>query len=289
MMQVLRFGIYGTENSHAVQACKRFNVDKSIPDTQVVALCPGPGETLAHCRETAQGGLVPTVTENYEEMLGMVDAVIIMNRHGKYHTPAARTALRRGIATFVDKPLTCSVPEAQELIDLAHLTGTWLSSWSTLWQTASFQEFVSGVKRDLGSVQVAAAGGPCDIDSEYGGVFFYGIHTVEMALQAFGYDVSAVSAARSGSNAAVTLSLASGTLVNLHFIKPYVFQMLVHGEKESRYQVIDMSDGYDKGFEALVKGIRSGVRPLSDEQLLKPVQVLAATERSLATDSVVKI
>ncbi|MCE5259504.1 MAG: Gfo/Idh/MocA family oxidoreductase [Chloroflexi bacterium] len=288
-MDTLRFGIIGTENSHAVQACKRFNVDKSILDTQVAALCPGPGDTLAHCREVAQGGLVPMVVEKFEQMLDLVDAVIIMNRHGKYHTPSARLSLSRNIATFVDKPLTCSVPEAQELIDLAHKTNTWLSSWSTLWHTAGFTSFIADAKRDLGTLHIGMAGGPCELDSEYGGVFFYGIHTVEMALQGFGYDVAAVTAAHSAQGAVATLTLDSGMLVNLHLIKPYVFQALVHGEKGSRYQVIDSSDGYDKGFQAMVDGIRSGKRPLSDEQLLMPVQVLTALEKALATGTTIHI
>jgi len=288
-MKTLRLGIYGTENSHAIQACDCFNVRKTIPAVQVAVLCPGPGDTLAHCREIAKNGMVPTVVEKFEQMLEMVDAVIIMNRHGKYHTAPARLALSRHIATFVDKPLTCSVSEAQELIDLAHLTGTWLSSWSTLWHTSSFKTFVENARRELGPLQIGAAAGPCDLDSEYGGIFFYGVHTVEMALQGFGYDVKTLSAMRSAYGAVATLSLASGTLVTLHFIKPYVFQMLAHGEKGSKYQVIDMSDGYDQGFQAMIEGIRSGVNPLTPEQLIKPVQVLAALEQALTTGLAVTI
>jgi len=133
------------------------------------------------------------------------------------------------------------------------------------------------------------AGGPCELDSPYGGIFFYGIHTVEMALQGYGYDVETVSAVRTAEGAVATLSLASGMLVNLHLIKPYVFQALVHGEKGSRYQEIDSSDGYDRGFAAMVDGIRSGVRPLSDAQLLMPVRVLAALDEALTTGKSVGI
>lgn len=287
--KVIRFGIIGTENSHAVQACKRFNVDKTIPDVQVAVLCPGEGDTLAHCQEIQKGGLVPLVVNQPEDLLDKVDAVIIMNRHGKYHTPSARLSLGRGIPTFVDKPLTCSVAEAQELIALSHQTNTWLSSWSTVWHTASFANLFGETAQDLGPIQMGMTAGPCELDSEYGGVFFYGIHTVEMALQGFGYDVTAVSAVRHGQGAVATLILSSGRLVTLHLIKAYVFQALIHGDKGSRYQVIDSSDGYDKGFQALVEAIRTNRRPLSDEQLLKPVQVLAALEEALKSSLTVKL
>jgi hypothetical protein len=287
--KLIRFGIIGTENSHAVQACKRFNVDKSIPNVQVAALCPGEGDTLAHCQEVQKGGLVPLVVNQPEELLDKVDALIIMNRHGKYHTPSARLSLGCGIPTFVDKPLTCSVAEAQELIALSHNMNTWLSSWSTVWHTASFKTLFGEAAQDLGPILMGMTAGPCELDSEYGGVFFYGIHTVEMALQGFGYDVVAVSAVRQGQGAVATLILSSGRLVTLQLIKAYVFQALVHGEKGSRYQVIDSSDGYDKGFQALVEAIRTNRRPLSDEQLLRPVQVLAALEVAINSGKTIEI
>ena len=289
MNKLIRFGIIGTENSHAVQACKRFNVDKTIPDVQVAVLCPGEGDTLTHCRDIQADGLVPLVVNHPEDLLDKVDAVIIMNRHGKYHTPSARLSLRRGIPTFVDKPLTCSVAEAQELIALSHQTNTWLSSWSTVWHTASFVNLFGEAAQDLGPIQMGMAAGPCELDSEYGGVFFYGIHTVEMALQGFGYDVTAVSAVRNGQGAIATLVLSSGRLVTLQLIKAYVFQALIHGDRDSRYQVIDSSDGYDKGFQALVEAIRTNRRPLSDELLLKPIQVLAALEEALKSGSMVSL
>jgi hypothetical protein len=287
--KILRFGIIGTENSHAVQACKRFNVDKTIPDAQVAVLCPGEGDSFAHCQEIAQGGLVADVVKTPGELLDKIDAVIIMNRHGKYHTPSARLTLSHGIPTFVDKPLTCSVAEAQELIALSHTTNTWLSSWSTVWHTASFISLFGQGAQDLGAIQMGMTAGPCELDSEHGGIFFYGIHTVELALQGFGYDVTAVSAVRQGQGAVATLVLSSGRLVTLQLIKAYVFQALIHGESGSRYQVIDSSDGYDKGFQALVDAIRSNRRPLSDDQLLRPVQVLAAIERALASGTPVAI
>jgi hypothetical protein len=289
MGKLIRFGIIGTENSHAVQACNRFNVHKTIPDVQVTALCPGEGDTLAHCQEIQKGGLVPLVVNTPVELMDKVDAVIIMNRHGKYHTPSARLSLNRGLPTFVDKPLTCSVTEAQELIALSHSTNTWLSSWSTVWHTASFANMFGKAAQDIGPIQMGMAAGPCELDSEYGGVFFYGIHTVEMALQGFGYDVESVSATRSGQGAVVTLAFTSGILVTLQLIKAYVFQALIHGEKDSRYQVIDSSDGYDKGFQALVDAIRTNQRPLTDEQLLKPVQVLAALEKALESGTTVRL
>jgi hypothetical protein len=78
--------------------------------------------------------------------------------------------------------------------------------------------------------------GPCELDSPYGGVFFYGIHTVEMALRGFGYDVASVHAHTGGAHATATLTTESGKLITLQLLgKGYCFQALCHGPGGSRY------------------------------------------------------
>lgn len=282
-MDPIRIGIIGTENSHAVAAMERFNVKRSIAGATVAALCPGEGDSLDHAQEIAQQGQVSQVVAAPEALLDLVDAVIIMNRHGGYHARYARLTLEAGLPTFVDKPLTCDVAEAEELVALSHARDAWLSSWSTVWHSASFRNLFDTAEREIGPLSAGLCAGPCQLDSPYGGVFFYGIHTVEMALQGFGYDVAAVHAHRQGAHASITLTTQSGKLVTLQFLgEGYTFQALCHGPGGSRYAALDTSDGYDRGFEAMLQGIRTGERPLTDAQLVQPVRVLAAIQASLA-------
>jgi len=51
MEERIRFGVIGTENSHVNQACKRFNLEKSIAGGVIEALYPGEGDTLEHVKE----------------------------------------------------------------------------------------------------------------------------------------------------------------------------------------------------------------------------------------------
>jgi len=134
-------------------------------------------------------------------------------------------------------------------------------------------------------------GGPFDFESEFGGVFFYGIHTVEMLLNGFGYDVKTVAAKLHRKNCFVTATLKTGKLVSLHLTGEGMsrFQVLLHCEKGSRYLNVDMSDGYDNGFKSLIEGIRSNVRPLSDEQLLMPIKILLAIDKSARENREVEI
>ncbi len=89
----IRFGVIGTENSHVNQACKRFNLEKSIEGAVVEALYPGDGDTLEHVKQVQSEGKVPLLVDKPEDMLGNVDAVIIMNRNAKYHCRYARLFL----------------------------------------------------------------------------------------------------------------------------------------------------------------------------------------------------
>ena len=290
-MEVIRFGVIGTENSHVDQACKRFNVEKTIQGVSVEALYHGEGDTLEHVRQVQEQGKVPLLVDKPEDMLGKIDAVIIMNRHAKYHARYAKLFLENKIATFVDKPLTCDLEEAKELIELSHKTNTWLSSWSSVWQTSSFQDFFRQTTEELGSVCSGMVGGPFDFESEHGGVFFYGIHTVEMLLNGFGYDVKTINARLFGKNCWVTAGLQSGKVVSLHLLGDGKgkFQVLVHCKKGSRHLIVDSSDAYDKAFKKLIDTINSNKNPLTDEELLMPVKILFAIDKSARTKEKIEI
>ena len=287
----IKFGVIGTENSHVDQACKRFNIDKSIAGVVVEALYPGEGDTLEHVKKVQQEGKVPLLVDKPEDMLGKVDAVIIMNRHARYHCKYARLFLENRIPTFIDKPFSCDLEEAKEVIALSHKTDTWFSSSSTVWKTSSFQDFFKKTKEEVELIHSGMVGGPFDFESEFGGVFFYGIHSVEMLLNGFGYDVKTVSAKLYGKNCWVTTTLESGNLVALHLIGGGggSFQVLVHGKKGSRYLKVDSADAYDSGFKTLIEGIKTNTRPLNDEQLLMPIKVLLAIDKSVRINREVTI
>ena len=46
----IRFGVIGTENSHVNQACKRFNLEKSIAGGIIEVLYLAQGDTLEHVK-----------------------------------------------------------------------------------------------------------------------------------------------------------------------------------------------------------------------------------------------
>ena len=60
-----------------------------------------------------------------------------------------------------------------------------------------------------------------DLDSVYGGVFFYGVHIVQPLMYMFGDDVKKVKVSREGINANATLVFGSGLYATLIFRRVY--------------------------------------------------------------------
>ncbi|WP_406385718.1 Gfo/Idh/MocA family protein [Streptomyces sp. NBC_01618] len=181
-MSMRRIGIIGTENSHVDQFVRFLNLEERHPENRAVALVGGRTErNKALCRT----GSIDLVVEDPADLVGHVDAVIVSSRDGRTHREQAEPLLEAGLPVFVDKPFAGSVADAQALIAAAERSRATVVSGSAL-------RFVPGISSltdeagHCGALRQVAMTGPADPDSEYAGLFFYGIHQVEAALQLLG-------------------------------------------------------------------------------------------------------
>lgn len=98
----------------------KFHADKYalLPESELVAIADADAQTAAAV--AAKHG-VRAVTD-YRELLGEVDAVSIAVPT-RLHHEVARAFLERGTHVLLEKPMTVTVDEAQELIDVARERG----------------------------------------------------------------------------------------------------------------------------------------------------------------------
>ena len=169
---MIRIGIVGAENSHTVAIAKTINIHKQVPGVRVVSVW---GETAKLAREAAEGGQIPSIVKRPEDLIGAVDAAVVDHRHPKYHLPAVRPLLEAKIPLFVDKPFCYRFREGKAFLDRARKLGVPVCSFSVLPKQASFAALQKEAGA-LGRILSVVSTGPCDIKSQYGGVFFYGIH-----------------------------------------------------------------------------------------------------------------
>ena len=121
-------------------------------------------------------------------MLGKVDGVMIDHRHAKYHFEPAKFFLSNGVPTFVDKPFTFTLAEGKKLVAIARRKKTPVTSFSSNPLQQNFADFKAAVAK-LGEVYSLTTAGPADIESQWGGIFFYGIHQVDAIVALLGASV----------------------------------------------------------------------------------------------------
>lgn len=281
-------GIIGAENSHTVAIAKTINIDKLVSGFSVTHVW---GETPGDAKDAQERGLIPNIVQEPEDLIGQVDAAIVDHRHPKYHLPAVRPLLEAKIPLFVDKPFCYRLDEGKEFLARARELDVPVCSFSVLPKQASFAQLQEDV-RELGRIISVVSTGPCDIDSEYGGVFFYGIHQVDMVVRLLDQDITHVQLNRGQQNHTATLYSASGAISTMNLVGEgrVGFHVSVIGEKGRTDRVISYDENtYLTGVLDFCRMFSTGETDETDSSMLTPVAVLEALEKSQASGEKVEV
>ncbi len=274
----IRIGIIGAENSHTVGFGKLFNIDKKFPGVEVKYVW---GETEEFAKAAMTKGQIPNMVKDPMEMMGKIDALIVDHRHAKYHLKAAEPFVKAGIPAFIDKPFCYRIDEGKEFLQMAREVGTPVTSYSTIAQSDSTFDIAEQIK-SLGEYNNVTRYGPADIESPYGGIFFYGIHLVQPLMYMFGDDIKVVKINKYGEKAGATLIFESGLQTNLVFSTlHYGWETFVETKKgivELKSRVQETSP--ERCYRDLVEMFRTGKEPVPHERILKCIAVMEALERS---------
>lgn len=262
----MRIGIVGTESSHVDHIVRYFNDEHRAGDARVV------GVAVA----TREVG-VPRV--DFDVLVRSVDAVIIADRDGRRHAAQAIPFLRAGIPTFVDKPLATSVADADAIVLAAEKSGAPLTSFSALrWHPA----FAGLASSDATTVVTT---GPVDPASLYAGIFFYGIHPVELALVVAAGDIREVHVRRVP-GAIVGTATVGDCAVAVQLVQPaqnpVPFHVMFCTDTAVTAVELPLGPNYlHPGLDVFVEMVRTGKPPVSYEDLRRPVRFLAAIAAAL--------
>ena len=282
-LKPIRIGIIGAENSHTAGFGKLFNVEKKFPGVEVKYVW---GESEEFARIAMEKGSIPNMVKDPSEMLGNIDALIVDHRHAKYHLDAATPFVKEGIPTFIDKPFCYRVEEGKKFLTMAREAGTPVTSYSTIAQTAATFDIREQVA-NMNDVTQVVRYGPVDMESKYGGIFFYGVHLVQPLLYIFGEDVEKVRVTKEGTRGSATLVFGSGLYATLIFKRAsYGWETFVETENgltelTSRVEETDPP----KQYVDMVEMFRTGKEPRSHESILKCVAVLEALEKSVSSQN----
>lgn len=278
----IRIGIIGAENSHTVNFGKMFNIDKKFPGVEVTHLW---GETDEFASKAAEKGKIPNIVKDPKEMLGKINALIVDHRHAKFHLEAATPFVKAGIPTFVDKPFCYRVEEGKAFLEMARKMGTPVTSFSSIAQSDSTYDIKNQLET-IGGINHVVRYGPVDLDSQYGGVFFYGVHLLQPLMFMFGEDILRVKISRNGTKGSAGLVFKSGLYATLVFKNVAsgweTFVETKNGLIELKPRVAESEPG--KMYVDIVEMFRTGKEPRSHQSILNEIAVLEAMEKSAVSE-----
>ena len=278
----IRIGIIGAENSHTASFGKMFNIDRKFPGVEVTHLW---GETDEFARKAAETGKIPNIVKDPIEMFGKIDALIVNHRHAKYHLKAATPFVKAGIPCFIDKPFCYRVKEGKAFLAMARKLGTPVTSFSSIAQSHATYDIKQQLE-SLGEINHVIRYGPVDLDSEYGGVFFYGVHILQPLMFMFGEDIRKVRITRNGKKGSASLVFKSGLYATMIFKNAsYGWETFVE-TKEGLVELKSRENESDPGklYTDIVEMFRTRKEPRSHQSILKEIAVLEAMERSAASE-----
>ena len=282
---MFKIGIIGSDNSHADAFAKLVNLpdektgDFLFPDFKITSIF---GLEKIRTEEVAAKGRIETIAERPEDMMGKVDAVMVVFRHGDLHLPYALPFVEAGIATWIDKPFTIKNIDAMKLFDAATKNGTLLTGGSSLKYIYDILKIKSAVENGsrIGALKTAVINFPVTLENEYGGIYFYGAHLAEMTLKAFGYDArSVVASACNGCVAAIVKF--DNFHVTMNFIQESKeYYVVLYGDKGTIICELDTNGSYRLEFNEFAEMIRSKKQREELKHLYAPVELLNAVVES---------
>lgn len=274
----IRIGIIGAENTHTIGFGRLFNINKKFFGFEVLYVW---GETDEFAQKAAKEGAIPNIVKDPSEMMGKIDALIVDHRHPKYHLEAALPFVKAGIPTFIDKPFCYRIEEGKEFLKLAEKLKTPVTSFSSVAQSEGTLDMKAQIP-SMEQIEHVIWYGRTDVESKYGGVFFYGVHIVQPLMNIFGEDIEKVRVTRYHEKTTASVVFKSGLFTTLIFTKQRERGVLLITDKgakklESRVEESDPP----KHYKDMVEMFRTGKEPRSHQSILNCVAVLEALERSV--------
>jgi predicted dehydrogenase len=218
---------------------------------------------------------IENVVDEIEEMIGEIDGVIIADDTTMKHQRRAIPFLKASLPTFVDKPLSPSIEEAEEIINLAKEYNAPFMSCSALRYAKEVEELLAK-KEEIG--EILTGNSICS-----GDLIFYGIHAMEQLYVCIGPGIRSVQNVGEEGRDIVIITKEDGRKFVLTVYKEisYLFQMNLYGTKGWREIRVEDSDYfYSNMLRAFLKMVDTKEPPFPAGETLEIIKTLVLARQS---------
>ena len=284
----IRVGIIGLD-AHAVtwtQIIQGAGGKPPISELRIVAAVPAPSADIPFSSENIEKNtakmreLGVEISGSIEEMLGKVDAVMILGIDGRPHPQQARAVFATKKPVFIDKPVAASLVEIVEVFRAAQESGTPCFSNSSLRYGPATIALTQDPKlgRVLGAETYSSSK---SILPGHPDLFYYGVHGCEMLFRLMGPGCKTVTRVKTTTADLAVGVWNDGRLGTFHGIVEGSagFGATVFGEKG--IASVNKFEGYEPLLVEIVKFFQTGTPPMSVEQTLELYAFLEGADESL--------
>lgn len=293
MADDMRVGIIGYDTSHAPAFARLLNMSGEtyhVPGARVVCGYPSYSPDIDSSRSRVDGyraelaALSVSEMNSVAELLEGVDAVLLESVDGRRHLEEALPVLAAHKPVFIDKPLAAHYADAVKIVQTAQATGTPLFSASSL----RFDANVLAIREKIGGDPVFGcdAYSPATLEPTNPGLFWYGVHAVELLYTFMGVGCRAVRCISTADAECVVgewddgrLGTVRGTRSGDHDYGVTVFSAMTHQTSYNRDIPI-----YAQLLKRIVAFFRGAPAPVSPAETLETMAFMQAALESAASN-----
>jgi len=282
----LRFGIVGTDSTHAVEFTRILNdgmAKDHVRGGRVTAAYRGGSATLSISRDRIvkisdtlmHTWSIPFVN-SISDLCATSDALLLLSVDVSQRMKEVAEAARCGKPIFIDKPLAGSLEDAvalSKLLDERHIP--WFSSSSLRY----------GHEQHLQNLIGAETWGPGKfIDGFPLDLTYYGIHSIESIFSLMGPGVVEVAQSRTADTDILRLTWGDGRIGTVRLIHPESTYGALLFHSGGKAELLNLSSEYAPLVGQILEFARTGKSPIPEHETLEIFKVMAAAQKSLGRD-----
>lgn len=292
MAETIRAGMIGVDTSHCSAFAKLL---QELPESnvRVVACYPSfsPGLESSFSRvDEYKKQLAETykvkITESIPQMLDKVDVVLIESVDGRRHRKELEAIAEAGKPVYIDKPFAAGLADAKAMVKLIKEKRLPCFSCSSLRFDSAFQGVVAEKAEKFGKIVGVDATSPAHLEKTNPGLFWYGIHGVEILYTLMGPGCKSVS---STATAEGDLSIGiwpEGRLGSLRGVRAGKagFGATILSEKAPPTYVPAKNDFYAGLIKAMIQFFNTKQPPVAIDETLEMCAFIDAALKSADQD-----
>ena len=300
-MAQVKIGLVGLDTSHVVAFCKTLNKPDNpehLPGARIVSAYPGgsPDFELSISRvgkftEQVRDEFGLKIVDAPEAVAEAVDLLFITAVDGRTHLDYVRKTIPARKPTFIDKPMAVTLADAQEIFRLGEQHDVPIISCSSLRYA---QSLIAAIEDDkLGEIVGCDVFGPMPVEPTQGGLFWYGIHSVEIVNRVMGRGCRTVQATMTDRHDLVTATWDDGRIASIHGLRQAHGKFGVTIHRGKGFQFVDAASGkrsaYATMLEAILRTLPQGKSDVAPADTLEIIAFIEAANESRESGKSVRL